>query len=441
MLTIVAPVGFEAEKEYVCAVLMGELLELPWRLQFSPDTADYCISLPNGRRMIIEDGFWGKVSTGEDYCQARYLPASAWRMPLPSGGRDLIGIYGHPVFHTTPEECRCGLDVFASAFFMLTRWEEAVRPERDVFGRFPAQASLAWQAGFLHRPVVNEYAQFLARELCRLGFPVPVRRRQARLHLSCDVDYPRLWWSFADRWRTLGGSLLRRKDWREALWWICHHLFSPQDPFDVFEAWMDAAERKGLVWHFNFLGERPKDTDAYYSLRHPFVQRLLRRIAQRGHIIGFHPSREACTDPAAFERELTSLRKTAPAPVHTGRQHFLCFRVPNTWQQWADAGMHWDSSMGYPEAEGFRCGICGDFPVFNVRTRKRLPLREKPLIAMDVALAHYRRYTPVQAAERLQDLWRITQEHGGEFVLLWHNSSSNDYFWKDWQAVLYDWLQ
>jgi hypothetical protein len=26
-------------------------------------------------------------------------------------------------------------------------------------------------------------------------------------------------------------------------------------------------------------------------------------------------------------------------------------------------------------------------------------------------------------------------KHGGEFVLLWHNSSWNDYFWKDWRRV------
>ena len=119
----------------------------------------------------------------------------------------------------------------------------------------------------------------------------------------------------------------------------------------------------------------------------------------------------------------------------TGRQHYLRFAAPHTWQVWDDAGMAWDSTLGYPEAEGFRCGICQDYPVFNFLTRKRLALREKPLIAMDVTLALYRQYTPETAIERLQYLQRQVERHGGEFVLLWHNSSWNHYFWADWRKV------
>lgn len=97
--------------------------------------------------------------------------------------------------------------------------------------------------------------------------------------------------------------------------------------------------------------------------------------------------------------------------------------------------MDWDSTLGYPEAEGFRCGICREFPVFNFLTRKMLNLREKPLLAMDVTLAHYRQYSPEAAFEKLQLLRRQVEKHGGEFVLLWHNSSWNSYFWADWREV------
>ena len=97
--------------------------------------------------------------------------------------------------------------------------------------------------------------------------------------------------------------------------------------------------------------------------------------------------------------------------------------------------MTWDSTLGYPEAEGFHYGICQDFPVFNFLTRKMLNLREKPLTAMDVTLALYRKYSPETAFEKLQNLRRQTERHGGEFVLLWHNSSWNSYFWADWREV------
>ncbi|MCS6929987.1 MAG: polysaccharide deacetylase family protein [Saprospiraceae bacterium] len=437
MLTIYTRPGFEAEKEYSCTVLLGELLGVSWRLQFSSEVDGYRVVLPNGRTVTFSDNFWGRIPTGEHYCSSKWLPtriSSLSELPFKEPN-SVVVLYGQPTFTKTAEGWCCGLDIFASTFFMLSRWEEKVSPVRDAYGRFPAHASLAHRWGFLHRPVVNEYASFLAQCLNLLGYPLPKRSFSARLHLSCDVDHPRLWWSIGDRFRTLGGSLWKRKNPQEALWWLRHGFFHSQDPFDVFDAWMEQAERRNLVWHFNFFGKGPKGFETYYSLNHPFLRRLLTRIAERGHVIGFHPSRQAHEDVASFDQELTSLRQASPLPVTTGRQHYLCFSAPETWQRWADAGMEWDSTLGYPEAEGFRCGICCDFPVFNFLTRQMLPLREKPLVAMDVTLALYQGYTPEEAIARIEALWKTIRLYGGELVLLWHNSSWNDYFWKDWRIV------
>lgn len=99
--------------------------------------------------------------------------------------------------------------------------------------------------------------------------------------------------------------------------------------------------------------------------------------------------------------------------------------------------MEWDSTMGYSEMEGFRCGICHDFPVFDVQQRKMLRLREKPLIAMDVTLAQYRKLKPETALQSLTSLRQETMRHQGEFVFLWHNSSWNTYFWEPWKTVFH----
>ena len=97
--------------------------------------------------------------------------------------------------------------------------------------------------------------------------------------------------------------------------------------------------------------------------------------------------------------------------------------------------MIWDSTVGYPEHPGFRCGICQDFPVFDFEQRKTLILREKPLAAMDVTLAQYRRWSPERAYDELMNLRRESDKHGGEFVLLWHNSSLAGWEWEGWREV------
>jgi hypothetical protein len=223
---------------------------------------------------------------------------------------------------------------------------------------------------------------------------------------------------------------------REAAYWIRHGLIRKSDPYDIFDVWLDRFEKCGQVIQFNLMGKRPRSSDCWYSLEHPFVTNLLQKIARRGHLIGFHPSYESFADTIMFQSELDSLRAASPLPVTSGRQHFLRFAVPQTWQMWEDAGLQADSTAGYPEAEGFRCGICRSFPVFNILTGNMLRLREKPLVAMDVTLAQYRRYSPETAFEKLQALRSQVARHGGEFVLLWHNSSWNTYFWAEWQEVL-----
>ncbi|MBK7937543.1 MAG: polysaccharide deacetylase family protein [Lewinellaceae bacterium] len=435
MLHIVTTPRFKAEKQYVFQVLLGELLGITFRVSYEEGVQHYRLQVPNGRTVIIEDHFWGRQS-GDDYLDKKNIPAETKLAPHPfKDGEDIVCVFGKPSFSIDRQNITCGIDLFASAFFMLARWEEYVLPDRDVHGRFPADQSLAWRAGFLDRPVVNEWAALLQQMLIRLGWNPAQKNDTFRFHLSCDVDHPRLWWSAADRLRTVGGSIFRRGNWREASFWIKNHFFDPKDPYDVFDEWFDWMEKNGHTGHFNFLGERPPASNCWYPLRHPFVKNLIEKINKRGHTIGFHPSCEAFEDQEVFMSELASLRSLSPAPVTSGRQHYLRFAAPFTWQAWEEAGMAWDSTAGYSDAEGFRCGICREFPVFNFLTQKTLRLREKPLIAMDVTLAHYRQYSPEQACNRLQYLKKQVQKHNGEFVLLWHNSSWNSYFWAPWREV------
>ncbi|MCB0534967.1 MAG: polysaccharide deacetylase family protein [Saprospiraceae bacterium] len=440
MLQVYTPPIFKAEKQYVLSVLLNELLGVKFKLNFNAESEHYKFVLPNGAQLTVEDHFFAK-KLEDNYLDAGNIPNAQTLLPHPfAPGQQITGIHGRPHFEQSDRVIRCGIDLIASTFFMLSRWEEYAWPERDQFDRFPAEYALAFRAGFLDRPVVNEYADLFWGMLLRLGWNQPRRAMAYRLHLSHDVDHPLLWPSPLHRLRTLAGSVRRPGGFGEAKWWLQQHFFAKKDPYDVFDTLMDISEKNGLVSHFNFLGERPKTADCYYSLAHPFVRNLLQKITDREHVIGFHPSREAHADAAQFESELESLRQIAPQEVTTGRQHYLCFSAPETWRRWAKSGMHWDSTLGYPEAEGFRCGICCAFPVFDFLKREVLPLREKPLIAMDVTLAQYRNYNPEQAFEKLTHLNRQVKKHRGEFVLLWHNSSWNTYFWTPWQAVYRDFV-
>jgi hypothetical protein len=152
------------------------------------------------------------------------------------------------------------------------------------------------------------------------------------------------------------------------------------------------------------------------------------RIANRGHEIGVHPSYRTYRDPARTKAEFESVRDAAANEgvdqnVWGGRQHYLRWSNPDTWQNWTDAGLSYDSTLGYPERPGFRCGVCREFSAFNLLRRERLALRERPLVVMDESLFGYMKLDWNEAADTMKALNDTCRRWAGDFTLLWHNSS------------------
>ncbi len=63
-----------------------------------------------------------------------------------------------PTFYQTNDNSDLPFDPFAASFYLVSRYEEYLPYQPDQFGRFPAKASVAYQNGFLKKPVVNHYA-------------------------------------------------------------------------------------------------------------------------------------------------------------------------------------------------------------------------------------------------------------------------------------------
>ena len=86
--------------------------------------------------------------------------------------------------------------------------------------------------------------------------------------------------------------------------------------------------------------------------------------------------------------------------------------------------------------EGFRCGICYEYSVFNILTRKKLKLKEKPLIVMEGSFTTYQsNIQPEEMEEKIKLLIEQVKKYNGEFVFLWHNSSFNTPLWKKYQNI------
>ncbi|MEO0397681.1 MAG: polysaccharide deacetylase family protein, partial [Cyanobacteria bacterium P01_A01_bin.137] len=343
---------------------------------------------------------------------------------------DLFKLYKHSIL--------LGLDIFGSAFFMLTRYEEFVRLDRDQLDRFPATASLAYQEGFLHRPIVDEYVEILWACMKKLWPGLDRRPREFQTHVSHDVDIP-YQYAFTGLpllTRNLAGDLLKRRTPRQGLsrihtWRRVKQGNLAVDPFNTFDWIMSLSEKYGLTSAFYFItGHTNPRKDGNYSIRHLLIRQLLRRIYQRGHEIGIHPSFNTYQDSVQTQKEFGILQQVCSEEgiqqsTWGGRQHFLRWCNPTTWQNWEVAGLSYDSTLSFADAAGFRCGTCHEFPVFDLATRQTLNLIERPLIVMECTVLDQRYMGLGQNIEDAFDyikcLKDTCRQFNGNFTMLWHN--------------------
>jgi len=406
MIQISIPNNNIPEREYTIDILFNEFLGLKYTIEIG--SSNYEITLPNKKQLIIKDTFFNHYPRDLEYLKLENIPKDIYE-----------------------------LDIFALSFFMLTRWEEYVNKNRDAHNRFPATESLAYKQGFLNRPIVNEVLEKLKEQLLKLDGSLTFKKREFKFILTHDIDVVYYYASFFKSLKRALGDLIKRKKpylfYKNLYNNFLIHLKIKKDPFDTYDKLMDISEKLGVKSYFFLHSSCHSKYDINNSR---FLKKVAKQIKDRGHIVGYHPSYDAYNNHDIFRRDKQRIEEITNTKLEVGRQHYLRFEVPTTWQIWEDNGMVWDSTLGYADKEGFRCGICYEYSVFNILTREKLRLKEKPLMVMDGSFASYQEgVSPMQMKNEILSLINITKKYQGEFVFLWHNSSFNTQEWKSYQDI------
>lgn len=443
------PAGRAAARRWAVEFVMRRLFDkwavregscAEWQVSFSTSGES-----SGGASLVMPDSFLGMPE--RDWLSINSLP----RKPMPvlrsadfglspgSCDRELPVLFGSSTYRQTAgNRSELGIDIFGSVFFMLSRYEEAVVSTRDSLDRFPASASIAGRNGFLDRPIVDEYIELLWAVLARLVPGLTRRANNFRISPSHDVDEPS-----RDAFRGLGavlkesaGEFLKRRNFGRAVagpwhWLHGQRALHPDDEYNTFDRLMDESEARGTRSTFFFMaGASNPAFDRRYGLRHPAMRRLIRRIHDRGHLIGLHPSFETYRDARLLSREADTLRETLRLlgirqDRLGARMHYLRWSLPHTWRALVEAGLDFDASLGFADAPGFRGGTCHEYRAFDVLSERAMDLAVKPLIAMDVTVMDDKYLglgTSPQAHEVLSRLRRRCEAVGGDFSLLWHNN-------------------
>ncbi|MCS6982512.1 MAG: polysaccharide deacetylase family protein [Flavobacteriales bacterium] len=425
-IRVAIPPQFTQEREYILEVFFRHYLGLSYTVEYLPEGSEPCwiIRMDDGPEIVVEDHFFSRIPQGRDYREASRIPTTVVRAKLPmTPEEDIPVVYGRPFLEVGAPSVRCGVDIFSSAFFMLSRWEETVLPDRDDYQRFPGSSSVAYKQGFLLRPIVNEYLELLKNMLRSVAPAIQFKKHTFQQRVSCDVDLLRY-----NHLRKIAGAIIKYRSFKK-LKKSLENLRRWKNPLEenmFFIAKLN--EGLGQRVEFNIIPLSTGPHDEPINYRSASKRKLLSQLAERGHLIGFHPGFNTSDNPELFAQSVARYRQILenihyPFSDVGGRQHFLKWSHEITPQLWEAHGFSYDSTLGYADRAGFRCGTCWPFPVFDIFRKKTLRLMEVPLIVMEYTVIKYENLEySAEALSRFFYLKSVTKKYDGVFTFLWHNS-------------------
>lgn len=323
-------------------------------------------------------------------------------------------------------------DILAASFFMLSRYEEVKNDKKDKYGRFPFDASVCSRHDLISYPIVDFYAfvfKYWIEELTGEKIDVP---HKFQFHCTHDVDFMFQFHPFI-RWL---GTFLRDlvklnfayiPDDLAALF----KNYRNDQYFDDLKFLVDIAQKNSNRDIFYLMTSQRAFSREGYALDDKRVKFVLDYLKKNEVDIGLHASFESYAQPDLYTKEKESLEKALGLPVTSVRQHYLRVRTPYSWHNMNSAGLLIDESYAFSEHEGFRCGTCFDYKVFDIEQDREMDLIERPLIVMDITLKTYRNLTLAEAEKSMIQLAEYCRFVKGNFTLLWHNTSiSRD--WHEW---------
>ena len=167
--------------------------------------------------------------------------------------------------------------------------------------------------------------------------------------------------------------------------------------------------------------------------------RLVETLVETGAEVGLHGSYLAAEDLDRLARERALLAQL-DGPLVGHRYHYLRVDPHRNLAPLVDIGFRYDTSLGFPDALGFRAGIAHPFRPWDVERDRPADLVEVPLAVMDATLAEerYEALSADGARGRILPLLDWAAENGGGFSILWHPERFDGPSARGWDRLYFD---
>ena len=321
----------------------------------------------------------------------------------------------HKAFFRSPES-DISFDVFAASFYLLTRYEEYLPHELDMYGRYAHENSLAFKEGFLNTPLINIWMQLFANSLKNKFPTLHIQFPTFNFIPTYDIDIA---YSFKHKGllRNLGGFIKDPSVERLAV--LSRLKKDPFDSYDLMDS-LHAANKLDPVYFF-LVATSGSMYDKNISPYSNAMWQLIKSHAKK-YMIGLHPSWRSNKNGSILKREKKVLETAGKVPITMSRQHYIKFSLPATFEALIESGIEKDYSMGYGSINGFRASVASPFHWYNLKTEKVTSLLLHPFCFMDANSFYEQQYDATQAYEEISNYLTVCKKVNGTFISIFHNN-------------------
>ena len=410
--------------EYICNVLFKEQLGIDFKITKNDSELkdNFTINYSNQRLTINAFQIIPHGLLFENNIQEQEIDVFRFKSFIKENKKE-IAFFKNPLSDFP-------FDIFSAAFYLLSRYEEYLPYEKDSYGRFSHKQSLAYQNEFLEIPLVNIWIQELKQALILKFKSIEFKEPKFKTILSYDIDIA---WSYKNKGllRNIGGFLKNFDVDRLKVM-----LGLKKDPFDAYE-FMDGLHKNihTEIIYFFLVAQSISKYDKNISPENKQMKQLIASTSAK-YKVGLHPSWKSNNYQTILNNEKEALENISGKNISDSRQHYIQFRLPETFEHLINVGIKKDYSMGYGSINGFRASFAGSFYWYHLKKEQTTSLRLFPFCFMD-ANSFYEQFQDVATTSmELMHYKNECQKVNGLFVSIFHNNFlGTDKHFSGWAAM------
>lgn len=310
---------------------------------------------------------------------------------------------GIPCFFKSSSDSKLPFDIFAAAFYLITRYEEMTVHLKDVQGSYAPKQSLAVRHNFIEMPVIDHWVFRLHQQLDAhfLDFP-KLQKKNPKWKFIFEMALP---------YRYLKRSLFAAiSDFFSALFRLhLIHILNQfavslrlkKDPYDTYGRFEYLSKIHHWEPHFFVLYCDNTLYESTTNIHNASYQLLIKGLSDFSRV-SLLLSYEAQRARKFLRKDISNLSNLTHRPITAVRMHRGLVHGHRSYSLLGDEEITSDFSMGYSDLIGYRAGTAVPFYYFDLANEIQLPLILYPVVATAVGL---KRQVPENAFLKLQQLY------------------------------------